>query len=119
MPLSSNDRQAPIDISPDQFRAAGHELIDRIADVLAGMHERDVSAGLSGSDIRDLIDAAADMPDDGCEFGSLLSQTTELLTAHSLYNDHPDARSVRHGQDHFIVRQTNSKCNLRKPDHEY
>ncbi len=87
--ISSHERQAPIDVSPDQFRAAGHELIDCIADVLAGIHERDVTSGLSVSDIRDLIDAAADMPDEGCEFGPLLSQTTELLTAHSLYNGHP------------------------------
>ncbi len=32
---------------------------------------------------------------------------------------HPNGRSARHGQGHFIVPQTNSKCNLRKPDHEY
>ena len=86
---SNNDRQAPIDISPERFRSAGHTLIDDIADVLAGIRERRVTAGLSASEIRDLIDASARMPDDGCEFDLLISKITEIFTRYSLYNGHP------------------------------
>ena len=76
----NSDRQAPIDISPERFRSAGHALIDRIADVLTSIRERKVTAGLSLSEIRALIDASAGVPDEGFEFNLLLSQITELLT---------------------------------------
>ena len=64
-------------------------MIDRIADLLASLHERRVSAGLSVSEIRDLIDASAGMPDDGSEIDLVLTQMTDLLTQYSLYNGHP------------------------------
>jgi len=86
---TSGRRQAPIDISPERFRSAGHLLVDRIADLLAGMHDRRVTAGLSVGEIRRLIDASAGMPDDGIDFEVALSQVTELLTQNSLYNGHP------------------------------
>ncbi|MEJ2566882.1 MAG: aspartate aminotransferase family protein [Gammaproteobacteria bacterium] len=87
--ISNKGRHAPIDISPERFRSAGRLLIDRIADLLASLPERRVTAGLSVSEIRDLIGASAVMPDDGTEFDLVLGQMTELLTRHSLYNGHP------------------------------
>ncbi len=82
-------QRAPLDLSPEQFRSAGHALVDRLADLLATLSERKVTAGLSVGQIRDLIDANAGVPDDGCEFEPLLSQATKLLTGYSLYNGHP------------------------------
>ncbi len=82
-------QRAPLDLSPEQFRSAGHALVDRLADLLATLSERKVTAGFSVGQIRDLIDATAGVPDDGCEFEPLLSQATELLTQYSLYNGHP------------------------------
>jgi aromatic-L-amino-acid/L-tryptophan decarboxylase len=82
-------QRAPVDVSPEQFRSAGHALIDRLADLLAALSERRVTAGLSVGQIRDLIDATAGVPDDGCEFEPLLSQATQVLTEYSLYNGHP------------------------------
>jgi aromatic-L-amino-acid decarboxylase len=82
-------QRVPLDLSPEQFRSAGHALVDRLADLLATLSERKVTAGLSVGQIRDLIDATAGVPNDGCEFGPLLSQVTELLTGYSLYNGHP------------------------------
>jgi aromatic-L-amino-acid decarboxylase len=87
--ISNKGRHAPIDISPERFRSAGHLLIDRVADLLATLPERRVTAGLSVSEIRDLIDGSAGMPDDGSEFEPVLAQMTELLTQYSLYNGHP------------------------------
>jgi glutamate/tyrosine decarboxylase-like PLP-dependent enzyme len=83
------DQRAPLDLSPEQFRSAGHALVDRLADLLATLSERKITAGLSVGQIRDLIDATAGVPDDGCEFELLLSQATELLAGYSLYNGHP------------------------------
>jgi glutamate/tyrosine decarboxylase-like PLP-dependent enzyme len=87
--ISSSSRHAPIDISPERFRSAGHLLIDRLADLLATLPERKVTAGLSVHEIRDLIDASSGMPDEGSEFEPFLSRMTELLTRYSLYNGHP------------------------------
>lgn len=50
---------------------------------------------------------------------SAVFQYDFMRSAHSLHKSHPDARSARYGQDHFVVPQTNSECNLRKPDHGY
>jgi aromatic-L-amino-acid/L-tryptophan decarboxylase len=86
---SNHHREAPIELSPEQFRSAGRLLVDRIADLLATMRERKVTAGLPVGEIRNLIDASANMPEDGMAFDVLLSQATELLTAYSLYNGHP------------------------------
>ncbi len=82
-------RHAPLDIAPERFRSAGHVLIDRLADLLAGMRERRVTAGLSASEIRQLIDASAGLPGDGTDLESLLSGMTDVLTRYSLYNGHP------------------------------
>jgi glutamate/tyrosine decarboxylase-like PLP-dependent enzyme len=82
-------RHAPIDVAPDRFRAAGHALIDRIADLLGSMAERPVTAGLSVREIRELMNATAGMPENGSDFEVVLSQAAELLTSYSLYNGHP------------------------------
>lgn len=85
----SGDRYAPIDIEPERFRAAGHAMVDRIADLLGSLRQRKVTAGLSVTEIRDLIDASAGMPDGGCDLETLLSRMSDLLTENSLYNGHP------------------------------
>jgi glutamate/tyrosine decarboxylase-like PLP-dependent enzyme len=82
-------RQAPLDIPPERFRSAGHVLVDRLADLLVGLRERRVTAGLSVNEIRQLIGSSASLPTDGTELESMLSDMTELLTRYSLYNGHP------------------------------
>jgi len=86
---SNSGRDSPIDVNPERFRSAGHELIDRIADLLATLRQRPVTAGLSVSEIRGIIDASAALPDEGTDFELLLAQMTDLLTSYSLYNGHP------------------------------
>lgn len=88
-PVSNNERYASIDVAPERFRSAGHALIDRLADLLATARERKVTAGLSVGEVRELIHAAAGMPEDGSDFDQVISQTAELLTRYSLYNGHP------------------------------
>lgn len=84
-----HDRRAPIDVEPERFRSAGHQLVDRVADLLATARERPLTAGLSVAEIRDLIDASAGLPDDGEDIDRVLSRATEVLTRYSLYNGHP------------------------------
>ena len=87
--VPAGERHAPIDLSPVEFRAAGHALVDRIADLLATMRDRKVTAGLSVHDVRALVDRFGDMPDEGGDAASIVAEATDLLTAHSLYNGHP------------------------------
>jgi len=87
--VSPVGRQSSLDLSPEEFRSAGHTLIDRIADLLGSMRERQVTSGLSVMEIRELLDASVRMPEVGSECNLLLSQATDLLIKHSLYNGHP------------------------------
>jgi aromatic-L-amino-acid decarboxylase len=87
--ISNGGRHAPIELSPEQFRSAGHRLVDQIAELLAGMRERKVTTGLSVDEIRDRLNASARMPDQGGECSLILEQAADLLTRHSLYNGHP------------------------------
>jgi len=82
-------RNAPIDLSPGEFREAGHALVDRIADLLAGMRDRKVTGGLSVNDVRALVAPFGDMPTDGTDAATIIDEAAALLTAHSLYNGHP------------------------------
>lgn len=82
-------RQSPLELSPGEFRAAGHALVDRIAELLSTMRERKVTTGLPVHDVRALVAPFGGMPDEGSDASSILSQATELLTTHSLYNGHP------------------------------
>ena len=86
---SAAERFAPIDIPPEQFRAAGYAMVDRITELLATIGEGPVTAGVSVSEIRELIGASAGMPAEGREIEPLLAQVSELLIKYSLYNGHP------------------------------
>lgn len=83
------ERHAPIEISPDRFRAAGHVLVDRIADLLGTMRQRPVTGGLSVNEIREVIGASATLPEQGRDVERVLEDATDLLTKYSLYNGHP------------------------------
>ena len=48
-------RVAPIEMSPDDFRAAGHEMVDAIAEFLRSLPDRPVSPGESPAGVRDLL----------------------------------------------------------------
>jgi len=82
-------RHAPIDLSPGEFRDVGHALVDRVADILASMHDRKVTSGLSVDEVRTLVSRFGSMPDEGGDAASIVTEATDLLTAHSLYNGHP------------------------------
>lgn len=82
-------RHAPIDLTPAQFREAGHALVDRIAELLASLGERKVTTGLSVNEVRALVAPFGGMPTDGTDARTILDEAAEILTAHSLYNGHP------------------------------
>jgi aromatic-L-amino-acid decarboxylase len=82
------ERATPLDIAPDQFRRLGHELVDRIADLLGSIRRRPITTGETPADIRRLLGRES-LPPQGTDAGVLLEETTRLLLDHSLYNGHP------------------------------
>src|SRR5260370_24602176 len=86
---AQRERDAPLDISPDAFRAAGHQLIDRIADFLGSLPSRRVTPGESLSVVREALGATEPMPAAGTDPTLLLEQAATLVFEHSLFNGRP------------------------------
>lgn len=82
-------RRSPVAMSGDEFRSAGHRLVDRIADFLDSVPRRPVTPGESPSTIREVLDAGRALPDSGADAGALLDRAADLMFDHSLFNAHP------------------------------
>ena len=83
-----NKRETPIEISKAEFKKAGYQLIDSIADFINTIEERPVTTGESPKQLQPIIGTAS-LPENGTAVETLLSKTTELLFNHSLLNGHP------------------------------
>ncbi|MEO8259324.1 MAG: aminotransferase class V-fold PLP-dependent enzyme [Acidobacteriota bacterium] len=82
-------RQAPLEMAPDEFRAIGHHLVDQIADRLATLGEQGVMRDESPADVRRALGAGQTLPAAGTDAGRLVSEAAGLLFDHSLFNGHP------------------------------
>src|SRR4030095_9512624 len=74
----SDRRDAPLDLGPARSRAAGHKLVDRVADLLASMSERPVCPHTSPSAIRAHLGDGR-LPETGSDPVALLDETTSML----------------------------------------
>ena len=82
-------RRAPIEMSASAFRAAGHDLVDRIAEWLERLPGGPVVHDETAAAVRRALDAERTLPDDGSDVGRLLDEASQLLFQHSLFNGHP------------------------------
>ena len=82
-------RKSPVAMSGEEFRSAGHKLVDRIADFLDSVAEMKVTAGESPAMVREALDAGRGLPERGADAGELLERAAELMFDHSLFNAHP------------------------------
>ena len=83
-------RDTPLEMSPEEFRAAGHQLIDRIAEFLRSVPQRPVTPAEAPNVVRDLLGAAAQsLPEQGRPPERLLEEAADLLFEHSLLSGHP------------------------------
>ena len=82
------NRIAPIEMSSDDFRAAGHDLIDAIADFLNSLPDRPVGPGETPAEVRRVLGNAS-LPEEGTSPHQLLNETANLMFEHSLFNGHP------------------------------
>jgi aromatic-L-amino-acid decarboxylase len=86
---STEKRVSALDISPQEFRALGYQLIDRIACFLDSLTEGRVTPGESPSDVRQALEANRSLPQQGADPARLLDHAADLLFEHSLFNGHP------------------------------
>ena len=82
-------REVPLAMDPAAFRAAGHALVDQLAELLASVPSRPVTRGESPSVVRDALALNGPLPEQGTAPGPLLLDTARLLFDHSLFNAHP------------------------------
>ena len=81
-------REKPAELSAEEFRKLGHEVVDRIAELLAGIGDRPVAPDTTPAEIRSLI-ARDGVPERGEEPQAILRDAAELLFDHSTFNGHP------------------------------
>ncbi len=75
-------------MTPEEFRRAGHEVVDRIAELLSTIRTRPITRGETPAEIRALL-GRRPLPVSGTDPGRLLEETAPLLFDHSLFNGHP------------------------------
>ncbi len=75
-------------MSPEEFRAAGRRLVDRIADFLARVPDLPVARPLPPPEIRRLLGEGG-LPSEGESVERLLDEASSLLFEHSVLVGHP------------------------------
>src|SRR4029078_7364126 len=81
-------RESSAELGPEEFRALGHDLVDRIAELLRGLRERPVAPDTSPARIRSLIGGGG-VPEVGEDPKTILDGAANLLFDHSTFNGHP------------------------------
>ncbi len=81
-------RNSPIEMSAQEFREAGHEIIDHLADFIENISQRPISPGKDPDTIRNIL-GVRNIPVEGKSAESILQDTTELLIENSTFNSHP------------------------------
>lgn len=82
-------RSAPIDLSADQFRKIGHDLVDKIAEFLDSIRSRPVTTDLTPAQIRAKLQSEIALPKEGTDPERLMQKAVDLLLENSLFNGHP------------------------------
>ena len=84
----THQRSSAILTDSNEFRKVGHQLIDQIASFLEDIHERPVTSGLSGNEIRALLQTTC-LPEKGSDIRGIMDHAFEVLVQNSLFNGHP------------------------------
>src|SRR5689334_6094344 len=89
MAVFSAMRQSPAELTPAQFRAIGHDLVDRIAEFLSTLPRQPVAPDSTPRAMRALLPPTATMPVHGEDPAQVAKQAADLLLANSTFNGHP------------------------------
>ena len=83
-------RDVPLKIDADEFRAIGHALVDEIAALFASVRERPVAPpNQRPDDVAAALRADAPLPETGTSPAALLGEVAAVLMDRSLYNANP------------------------------
>jgi glutamate/tyrosine decarboxylase-like PLP-dependent enzyme len=80
--------QTPLDVTPEEFRRLGHDLVDDIADFLDALPHRKVTSGASPSAVRAAIGGGS-LPERGEPAADALALAARVLFDQSLFTGHP------------------------------
>ena len=82
-------RTAPLAMSPTEFRDAGHQLVDLVADRLAAVADGPLTRHEAPAQLRALLGGDRPLPVEGEAAPGLLANAATQLFDHSLFNGHP------------------------------
>lgn len=83
-----SSRTTPLEITKNEFRKVGHDLIDTIGEFNATIRDKQVTVGAKPAQIRSLLGQKS-LPENGMEVSELMAKSTALLFENSLFNGHP------------------------------
>jgi aromatic-L-amino-acid decarboxylase len=81
-------RIAPLEMTPSEFRQAGYQLVERMAEFLGSLSERLVTPKESPQVIREVLGIGS-LPEHGTRAKNLLEEAVGLMFNHSTFNGHP------------------------------
>src|SRR5829696_3304763 len=84
----TKNRKTPIEISKQEFRKIGYDLIDTISNFIATIEKKPVTSGESPKQLQKIIGTSS-LPENGTSAKDLLSKACDVLFNHSLLNGHP------------------------------
>ena len=82
-------RSSPADLSPEDFRAAGMALVDRIADFLTTLRDQPVAPDTTPGAVRERIAGLDPVPQTGSNAADVLTRAADLMLSGSTLNGHP------------------------------
>jgi glutamate/tyrosine decarboxylase-like PLP-dependent enzyme len=77
-----------MDMSADEFRTVGHELVEQIAHFYESLDTRELTREASPDAIRQLL-GTGELPEKGTDAAQLLADVAPMLFDNSLHNGHP------------------------------
>ncbi|MGH7470427.1 MAG: pyridoxal phosphate-dependent decarboxylase family protein [Longimicrobiales bacterium] len=86
--MKTIERSGSVALTGAEFRAVGHELVDRIADLIDGIAARPVARWLAPRELRALLPTGG-MPEVGMDLQALFAETLPRLIDTSTLNAHP------------------------------
>jgi aromatic-L-amino-acid/L-tryptophan decarboxylase len=84
----TDNRESPIEITKDEFKKIGYQLIETISHYIDNIDEKPVTTGETPKQIQTILGNAS-LPEHGTSVSELFSKTSDLLLNHSLLNGHP------------------------------